>query len=293
MTLMSWEISSLIMFIASVCAYLCVRNTKELKLPNALVNLANFIIPALVFFTILISTGTSFNIRFEYLILIMIFAVIGNYLGSIIGLNAMKLSSNPGFSLIIQKSYAPFTAVASYFMFASELSIKNFIAIIVIIFFVLLMGYERSKDKNDNRSFINKKMWIILSLIACLIWGANALFAKYLIVAGVDIYVRLFYITLFTSLTSIFEITRQKIKIDFNKKNILTLLGVGIFFTFFYIFMQKAYEVAPNIGYVNVINTSSITALTILSTIFFKDKLTAKMVISVIGVTLGVILILI
>ena len=69
-------------------------------------------------------------------------------------------------------------------------------------------------------------------------------------------------------------------------------VSIGISNGFFNLATQFAFKTSPNIGYVNIINTASITAITLLSTIFFKDKLTLEKIIGVIGVTLGLILLL-
>jgi drug/metabolite transporter (DMT)-like permease len=282
------------MFLGSIGAYLAIRYSKEYKIANQYVNLANFVIPAIVFFVLILITGKSFIIKPELMLLIVLFSVFGTYVATNVGLKAIKLSSNPGLSLIIQKSYAVFTAIAAFYLFGSELTIKNFVAIVVIVIFVIVMSYEKPAKESQNKStFIQKYWWLILSIIAGLMWGSNALFAKYMIIQGVDIYVRLFYVCFFASIISFVELFRSKATLQLNITSFVTLFSVGIGFTFFYIFMQRAYETAPNVGYVNIINTSSIAALTFISAFLFKDKLSLQKIIGVIGISFGVIIILI
>jgi drug/metabolite transporter (DMT)-like permease len=281
------------MAIGSVGAYLAVRYAKEYKIPNSLVNFANFLIPTIVFLVIIIKSERSFILKPELICLLFVFGVFATYIGTNISLKAMKLAGNPGLSLIIQKSYAVFTSIAAYFLFGSELSAKNFAAIILIVASVFIMNYEKSNlYVSTKRSLFKKYWWIFLSIIASLIWASNALMAKYLILQGVDIYVRLFYVNLFACLTGVINIFIQRSTLSIIKpKHFLVLSAVGGFFTIFYVFMQMAYEVSPNIGYVNIINTASITVLTLLSSFIFKDKINLQKILGILGVTLGVIMI--
>jgi drug/metabolite transporter (DMT)-like permease len=54
-----------------------------------------------------------------------------------------------------------------------------------------------------------------------------------------------------------------------------------------------AVNIAPNIGYVNAANAGSIAALTVVSAIVFKDKLTLRKMIGVVGIFIGLVLIFI
>jgi uncharacterized membrane protein len=54
--------------------------------------------------------------------------------------------------------------------------------------------------------------------------------------------------------------------------------------------MQYAFQTAPNVGYVNIINAASISAITILAALIFKDKLSLRKVIGVIGITGAIVL---
>jgi uncharacterized membrane protein len=70
----------------------------------------------------------------------------------------------------------------------------------------------------------------------------------------------------------------------------LILLGIGLSQVGFNLFMQYAYKAAPNIGYVVAFNTSSIMSVTLLSAIFFKDKLTRNKLLGVVGVLVGLLI---
>lgn len=68
---------------------------------------------------------------------------------------------------------------------------------------------------------------------------------------------------------------------------------MGITTGLFNLTMQYAYEYTPNVGYVNIINTASIGAITVLSAILFREKLGMNKLIGVLGVTAGIILLII
>jgi len=57
--------------------------------------------------------------------------------------------------------------------------------------------------------------------------------------------------------------------------------------------MRLAIDTAPNLGYVNTLNASSIAMIAILSKLIFKDELSIKKLIGILGVSIGVIYLLI
>jgi len=93
----------------------------------------------------------------------------------------------------------------------------------------------------------------------------------------------------FSTIFALIDIYCSKETYKINRANLLPLLGIGTFATGFYIFMQLGYKTTPNIGYVNIVNTSSITALTIFSSLIFKDELGLRKIIGVIGISIGLV----
>jgi uncharacterized membrane protein len=90
------------------------------------------------------------------------------------------------------------------------------------------------------------------------------------------------------------EINKKKIAWKTVSKNqLITLLLIGVFGASFNYFMQIAFSLAPNVGYVNAANAASISLLTLMSSIFFKDELTPKKTIGILGVTAGLLLLFI
>lgn len=70
------------------------------------------------------------------------------------------------------------------------------------------------------------------------------------------------------------------------------LILAGVFAAAFNYFQWNAIAAAPNIGYVNVINFSSITAVTIASALLFKDQLTIRKMTGIAITTAGLALLI-
>src|SRR3990167_10023822 len=166
---MNWIFASILMFLSSVAMYLFVRKSNLLKTPRQLNNLAMFLIPVVVYLVLSVNTNTRFALKpFEYF-LILIQAIFFSYLGTVFSLKGIEYAPNPGYSLIISKSYVVLTAVASVFIFNAPLTIKSVIAIIVIIAFSALIMVGKSKNiMKSNR------LWLPYTIGAFFCWGLLA-----------------------------------------------------------------------------------------------------------------------
>jgi len=245
-----------------------------------------FLIPVLVYITLTVRTPTSFTLKpFEYL-LILVQGIFFSYLGNVFSLKGIEYSPNPGYSLIISKSYVVFTAIASVFIFSAPLTIKAVIAIALIVLFSALITID--KDKNRTTS---NKLWFPYTMGAFFCWGLLALSSKYLLNMGVPILTRLILSMVVVTMLILGEIIYKKIKWKkVSKDQFIILLLIGIFGSSFNYFMQVAFNLAPNVGFVNAINAASISLLTLMSSFFFKDELTLKKMIGIFGVTAGLLL---
>lgn len=283
---MNWIIASLLMFISSVALYLCVRRSNALKTPRQLNNLAMFLIPVLVYMVLTLKTPTSFTLTpFQY-VLIIVQGIFFSYLGNAFSLKGIEYSPNPGYSLIISKSYVVFTAIASIFVFSAPLTAKTVIAIVFIVLFSALITIEKDKNRTDSN-----KMWLPYTMGAFFCWGFLALSSKYLLNAGVPILSRLILSMMVTTVLIFGEILIKKVEWKkISKDQLITLLLIGVFGASFNYFMQVGFNLAPNVGYVNATNAASISLLTLMSAFFFKDELTVKKMIGIIGVTAGLLL---
>ena len=285
---MNWIIASLMLFVSSVVLYLFVRKSQLSKIPDALNNLAMFALPTVIFFIVAITQKRSLVISWENLIIIIFASFFFSYLGNVFSLKSIKLAPNPGYSLIISKSYVVFTTVIAVIFLNAHISLRNAIAIIFVVLFSALIMISKSKKQVTN------KQWILYAFGAFFGWGFLALVSKYLLNQGVDIIIYSFYIGVFVSIMIIVEMIWQKIKLPKIKTGeVVILVAIGLAAFFLNLFMQIGFLLAPNIGYINAVNASSISMVALLSAYFFKDELNLRKIIGVAGVTAGLILLLV
>jgi uncharacterized membrane protein len=121
-----------------------------------------------------------------------------------------------------------------------------------------------------------------------------SLSSKYLFNHGVATIAFLIYLY---AIVTVCIITFDKIRlsklIDTPRQVKGILLSTGVFATLFGLGQFQAIKLAPNIGYVNAINAASISMVTICAVILFKDELTTKKAVGILGVTLGLVLLLV
>ncbi len=285
---MNWIIASLIMFLASVIMYLLVRKGQRNHLPDRLINIAMFLIPCPFYLAIMLNQKQSFHIGWSNLISILLAAFFFSYLGNLFSLKSIKLATNPGYSLIISKSYVVFTSIAAIFLFNSPLTPKNALAIAIIVAFSGLIMINKTKASTQHQETnIN---WLIFALGAFFAWGGLALISKYWLNIGIPVATRLFYLSTFVSIMILIEIFGKHQSLKISNRHWLLILLIGTLSMFFNLFMQVGYQYAPNPGYINAVNASSISLLTLLAAYFFKDELSLRKIAGVLGVTVGLVL---
>lgn len=283
---MNWIIASLLMFVSSVALYLCVRKSNALKTPQQLNNLAMFLIPVVVYMLLAVRTQTNFTLKpFEY-VLIIIQGIFFSYLGNVFSLKGIEYAPNPGYSLIISKSYVVFTAIASVFIFSAPLTMRTMIAIMLIVLFSAVITIDKNKNRTTSHA-----LWFPYTMGAFFCWGLLALSSKYLLDMGVPILTRLLLSMVVVTIIILGEITYKKVEWKtLSKDQLITLLLIGFFGSIYAYFMQVGFDLAPNVGFVNAANAASISLLTLMSCFFFKDELTVKKMIGIFGVTAGLLL---
>lgn len=244
-----------------------------------------FLIPLIVYLMFTIGTNTRFMLSpFEFF-LILIQGIFFSYLGNLCSLKGIEYAPNPGYSLIISKSYVAFTAIASVFIFNAPLTLKSVIAIVCIIAFSALITIDKSKDKSESNS-----LWLPYTFGAFFCWGLLAISSKYLLNLGVPILTRLIYAMIVVTTLILGEMKIKKVSVqNLSKSQLITLLMIGIFGASFNYFMQVSFNSAPNVGFVNATNAASISLLTLVSYFIFKDELTLKKMIGIVGVTIGLV----
>ncbi len=276
------------MFVSSVGLYLLIRKSSLLNTPTQLVNLASFTLPLFFYLLVAASTKGDLSISPHQFIVIAVSSFFFSYLGNVFSLKSIENAPNPGYSLILSKSYVVFTTLVSIFLFHSVLTLRASIAIFLIILFSAFVMI----DKRKNRKSHVRPIWLPLSIGSFFCWGMLALASKYLLIIGLSVLSRLVYLTAIVSLFILFEMRYKKVSWkSLSKQQVLLLFGIGLFSAGFNYFMQQGFNTAPNIGYVNAINASSIAIVSLFSAFLFHDELTKRKLVGIIGVTIGLALI--
>lgn len=285
---MNWIIESLLMFVSSVALYLFVRKASIIKISTQYNNLAMFLIPLVLFVVMAIITHQTFFISPLYLFLIAFVGIFFSYMGNAFSLISIEKAPNPGYSLVISKSYVVFTSIVAVLFFQAELTLQKIVAIFLIVIFsgLIMLSQKTVKKVHSNK-------WFIFAFGSFFCWGLLSLSSKYFFNQGVGVYVFLTYMYLIVSICIILEMLKKKVSFGGIQKNLGILFLIGIFSTGFNLFQFLAISIAPNVGYVNAINASSIAAVTIFAILLFKDEFSKRKLVGVIGVTLGLLLLLI
>ncbi|MEO7364510.1 MAG: DMT family transporter [Candidatus Saccharimonadales bacterium] len=286
---MNWIAYSLLMFFSSVALYLCVRKSSLVKIPTALTNLAMFAIPLIAYVIIGTSSNTKFSITAWHLVMLVVTAVVFAYGGNTMSLKAIEIAPNPGYSLVLSKSYVLFTTIVAVVFLNQGLTWRKAIAILLIVAFsaLILVNRKSARHVKDNK-------WIWLSLGSFFAWGMLSLSSKYLFSHGVATYAFLIYLYALVTIciVSANKMGRKKLQ-NITTPHWLLLLGTGIFSALFNLVQFEAIRLAPNVGYVNAINAGSISLVTVLAVLLFKDELTSQKAIGIAGVTVGILLLLV
>jgi drug/metabolite transporter (DMT)-like permease len=284
---MNWIIASSLMFVFSTVTYLLIRKCNFLKISVIWQNLALFIVPLILYSGLVWFSHISLRVTWNQLGLLVIMAIFFSYLGSVFSLKSIEYAPNPGYSLILSKSYVLFTTIAGLFLFHGILTVRSGLAIgLIILFSGLVMVGKPKTDQSHVR-----KSWLPLAIGSFFCWGMLAIGSKYLLNLGMPIYARLIYSMAVVTCLILGEMRLAKEKIQVpSKLGLVILFLVGVNGAAFNYFQQLGLQLAPNIGYINAINAASIAGVTLFSTFLFGDELTKKKLLGVLGITVGLIL---
>lgn len=292
---MSWILYSALMYFFSVSLYLALRKLQKQDVLGIVNNTVMFGGGAFVFIGLALANGENLALEWQFILALFVMTFLFSYLGNRFSLEGIKRADNPGFSLIIQKSYAIYTTLAAVVLFNSEVTVKSLLAIVLVIGFMVLMLWPQ-KQKDDHKPDIS---WIALSFLAFFAFGNLALASKWLLDLGVSPLARTFYVQVFVSLMFLVDLVSQARRDKAvvlqlrNKANYFWFAAIALSNALFNLFMQYAFQIAPNVGYVNIINAGSISAITLLAALIYKEQLTMRKIVGVIGITVGIILLLI
>ncbi len=286
---MNWITASLLMFVSSVIFYLLARKASLIKLPTEFINLSSSSVAIILYLLVAYMEGSGLAISSQGLLIVFLLSIFGSYLPNVASFNSIKFAPNPGYSLMISKSYVVFSTLVAVFLFNSPLTMKSIIAILLIVGFSILIMVGKAKPHK-----LYSPMWLPLAIVAFFGWGILSIGSKYMLTIGVTVPQRLVYLSVFITAYALGEIFARKTKIkNFSLSTFVLMIFIGVFFAAFNYFMLVALDKAPNIGYVNAINASSISVLTIFATLIFKDEFSIKKFIGIMGVIAGLVFLLV
>lgn len=283
---MNWIVASALMFWSSVGMYLLVRKCAMMKVPQELLNIAMFLIPLFFYLPLSYLSHVTLSVSLYQFALLFVTAYFFSYWGNVFSLKSITYAPNPGYSLVLSKSYVVFTTLIAIILFGSEFSIKAGISILLIIVGSALVMIGKPKADQSHV----KSSWLPLAFGSFFCWGMLALMSKYLLQQGVLIYTRLIYVQAIVSIFILNDMRRKRINFSLIKPSQgAILLFIGFFATAFNYFMQVGFQLAPNIGYVNAVNASSIAVVSLGAAYFFHDELTKKKLLGIVIVTVGLV----
>lgn len=279
---MSWLLFSITMFICSNILYVLIRLAQKSGIGTSVYSTVNFCIQAVFYFGLILLTGSSFILPVSHLAMIIAVAVVWGYLGNYFSQKGILYAPNPGYSLMIQKSYGVITTLLAVALFGLTINPTKFLGILLIIIFVGVISYGNpSKDSEPK--------WVLFSLLAHVIFAFGSLISKQFLNMGLEPFQYLFYIKIVTILLNIGETKFEKLSFAIERKHYLLMFGIGLAGMAVNMTMQYAYKFAPNPGYVVGFNTASIMSVTILSWLLFKDQLSKLKVLGIFGVLVGLV----
>lgn len=279
---MGWIALSCVYFVTSVVLYLLVRKLGLDKVSSRVINLACFGIPFFICLGISLSSGDQLAITGAPLAATMFAGMGCAYVGTFTLFKSLEAAPNPGYPLIISKSYVLYTVFLSALIFGSSLSWLKFVGVLAILGFAFLVVIDHANDRDSSRA-----IWLPLALTSFACFGTLSLLVKYVLDSGVPVFVFLMYLYAIASLLIIIEILITRPSLRIKTSQWIILLAIGALSALFDLSGFQAIKLAPNVGYVNAVNVASISVVTLLSAIIFKDHLSVRKFIGVLGVVAG------
>jgi len=286
---MTWVSVACGVILSSVILYLFVRKANLQNISIEMQNFGMFFLPTLLFLVYDLIAHVSLVISLKYILFILATAIFLSWLGNVFSLKALEKAPNPGYSLMISKSYVVLTSILSIWIFKSPLHTKDVVAILLIVGFSAVIMFSKSSSSKEKSI-----SWIFYTMGAFVCWAFLAIVLTYFTSKGLKATQILFYLMLFVSIIIILELFLKKVKLfELEKSKVLTIFVIGVASAIFNLCLVFGYKLSPNPGYINAANAGSISLVTIFSAIIFKDELGYKKIIGILGVLSGLLILFI
>lgn len=284
---MHWIFADLAMFVSSVGVYVAVRKAALDGLPSQFNNLAMFAIPLPIFLILGLLSKSSFAISLPQALELTGSAIAFSYLGNALSMKSVAAAPNPGYSLMLSKSYVVFTTIWAVAFFNAPITLRSTAAIVMIVTFSALIMLHRTPVKSQSGH------WLPSAIGAFFCWGFLSLIGKHLQSNGVSTLAFLTYTFAIVNICIAIEMKKRGVSFQVVKTNASSFLTIGSTAVGFNFFNFYAIKVAPNVGYVNATNAASIGAVTLVAVWLFKDELTRRKLAGVVGILGGLLLLLV
>lgn len=281
---MNWIILAILLFGISTVMYLTFRKLSLLRTKNEIQNLILFLPSAVILFFYSLLNNLKMSLSWPEFVIIFLGSVF-IWAGNVMLLKSIKLAPNPGYTVMIGKSYVILTVLLSPIFFGSILTFKSLVLIGFILFFMSLILIE----KKDTKTTI-KTDWILPAFLAFLFWGIMSLLLISMKNSSLTTEVIIMYLSVFSSLIIGVEMFVRRVKLKMVTGHLPWLVILGLVGLFFNVVIMAGYKIAPNPGYMDAVNASSVAAITLFSALIFKDEITLKKAFGIGGVIVCLIL---
>lgn len=266
-----------------------------MRLPSPVINLAMFSIPSVAYLLGSLARNAHEYAHLPVSIWLMLLGTgILAYVSNAASLRSLERAPNPGYSLMVSKSSVILTVFLSVPLLHSSLTLQSVFAVFLIVAFSALIMIEPAKNRlaRSSQSSVDhpiktESSWVPLALVAFVGWAFLAMSAKYQFIHGTSTLVFLAVFFIVVTICIILEIQRSRISWSVVRRHWLTVAGIGVLSTTWNFFLFYAIAIAPNPGYVNATNAASIAMLALLAAIIFKDHLSVRKGIGILGVLSG------
>jgi len=283
---MNWIVLAILLFVISTVMYLTFRKLSLLQTKSEIQNLTLFLPSAVILFVYNLLNKFNLTLNFREIITVFLGSLF-IWAGNVMLLKSIKSSPNPGYTVLIGKSYVILTVLLSPILFGSMLTLKSLVLIGFILFFMSLILIEKKNSKQ-----LAKSEWILPAFLAFLFWGIMSLLLISMKNSSLTTEVIIMYLSIFSSLIIGVEMIFRKVPFKPVKSHSPWLVILGLVGLFFNVMIMAGYKVAPNPGYMDAVNASSVAAITLFSSLIFKDEITLKKAIGIGGVIFCLILFL-
>ncbi len=282
---MNWIFACIAIIISSTITYLAVRKSQDLNISLEQRNFLMVVFPTIFLLGYNLINGISFAVPLNIFFLLAFVSVAFSFFGDWCSLKSMELAPNPGYSLILSKSYVVLTTFLSYFLFDSEITTKSLIAIGLIVLFSGLIIFS---DKKKGAGGQQKTNWLWYTWAAFFAWGFLAIALYWFTnLQGYSPTTILFYVLLFASIVIVVDILRKGMGLKTmvsSKDAAYTTITLAVFSLVLKLAIIFGYNWAPNPGYINAANSASIFLVAIFAALVFKDSLNVKKVVGILGI---------